>query len=131
MAFRFGLLQKDRSIALWTEGLGYQPFHGRIALLMNEHTHSAAEMVAAFAKENALVRTIGVRTAGEVLGGANFRVGAGYRVRLPVAAWYPWSENVVEGRGIDPDHDAPVTFEDLLSRQDHQLQQAEKLLREM
>jgi C-terminal processing protease CtpA/Prc len=35
-----------------TEGLGPQPFHGRIVVLINEHTHSAAEMVASFAKQN-------------------------------------------------------------------------------
>jgi hypothetical protein len=45
MAIRFGLLQKDRSVAIETEGLGPRPFHGRIAMLINEHSHSAAEMV--------------------------------------------------------------------------------------
>jgi carboxyl-terminal processing protease len=38
MAFRFGALHRDRSIALWTEGLGPQPFHGRVVLLVDEFT---------------------------------------------------------------------------------------------
>ena len=32
-----------------TEGLGQRRFQGRVALLVNEHTASAGEMVAAFA----------------------------------------------------------------------------------
>ena len=42
----------DHSIALFTEGLGPQKFHGRIVVLVNEHSASASEMVAAFAAEN-------------------------------------------------------------------------------
>src|SRR5260370_10487884 len=51
MALRFTLLQRDRSMVLVTEGLGSQPFHGRTVILVNEFTHSAAEMVASFALE--------------------------------------------------------------------------------
>ncbi|MGI8960795.1 MAG: S41 family peptidase [Bryobacteraceae bacterium] len=34
MAFRFGLLHRDRSLSLWTEGSGAQPFHGKTILLV-------------------------------------------------------------------------------------------------
>ena len=61
-----------------TEGLGAKPFHGRIVMLVNEHTLSAGEMVAAFAAENGLARIVGTRTGGQVLGGANFSVGHGF-----------------------------------------------------
>lgn len=43
MFLRFKLLHRDRSIALFTEGLGPRSFHGRIAILVNEHTKSAAD----------------------------------------------------------------------------------------
>ena len=49
MFLRFKLLHRDRSIALFTEGLSPRQFHGRIAILVNQHTKSAAEMVADFA----------------------------------------------------------------------------------
>jgi C-terminal processing protease CtpA/Prc len=49
-----------------SEGLGRQPFHGRIVVLIKEHTHSAAEMVTSFAKQNRLATLAGTRTAGEV-----------------------------------------------------------------
>jgi C-terminal processing protease CtpA/Prc len=32
--------------------LGQQRFHGRVVLMVNEHTASAGEMVSAFAEEN-------------------------------------------------------------------------------
>jgi C-terminal processing protease CtpA/Prc len=46
MAFRFLVLNRDRSVRLTTEGLGPR-FHGRVVMLINEHTLSAGEMVAA------------------------------------------------------------------------------------
>ena len=68
MAVRFKVLQRDRSMVLVTEGLGPQPFHGRIVVLINEHTHSAAEMVASFGKQNHHATIVGTRTAGEFPG---------------------------------------------------------------
>src|SRR6266852_140259 len=60
MAVRFKLFQRDRSMVLVTEGLEPQPFHGRTVVLINEHSHSAAEMVASFAKENHLATLVGM-----------------------------------------------------------------------
>ena len=49
LAARYAFVEK--SILVVTEGLGRRPFHGRVVLLVNEHTASAGEMVAAFAEE--------------------------------------------------------------------------------
>jgi C-terminal processing protease CtpA/Prc len=73
LIFRFAF--RDRSVALVTEGLGRQKFHGKVAILVNEHTASASEMVAAFAAENALATIVGVKTAGRLMGASAFRVG--------------------------------------------------------
>ena len=74
---------RDKSVMLLTQGLGQQPFHNKIVVLVNEWTNSAAEMVTNFAAENNLATIVGQKTRGNVLG-ANFRVGSGYWVRLPV-----------------------------------------------
>ena len=42
---------RDKSLVLLTQGLGKQPFHGHMAVLINEKTSSAGEMAAQFAKD--------------------------------------------------------------------------------
>jgi C-terminal processing protease CtpA/Prc len=128
MALKFRYLHKDRSMVLVTEGLGPQPFHGQMVILINEHTHSAAEMVASFATENKLATLVGTTTAGQVLGGANFKLHGGYTLRMPVAGWYTWNEQCIEGRGVSPDIEVFVTQRDLLKGRDAQMSQARDLL---
>jgi len=103
MAVRFKIFQRDRSMVLVTEGFGPQPFHSRIVVLINEHTHSAAEMVASFAKQNRIATIVGTRTAGEVLGGAHFNLKKGYILRMRVAGWFTWQGECIEGKGVEPD----------------------------
>jgi carboxyl-terminal processing protease len=51
-ALRFApAMLAKKPVVLENEGLGSQPFHGRIALLVDRHTASAAEMIVAFARE--------------------------------------------------------------------------------
>src|SRR5712692_5809050 len=124
MAVRFKIFQRDRSMVLVTEGLGPQPFHGRTVVLINEYSHSAAEMVASFAKENHLATLVGTRTAGEVLGGANFKLPGGYVLRMPVAGWYTWQGECIEGKGVEPDVPVENSPESLATGVDTQLEKA-------
>jgi carboxyl-terminal processing protease len=101
-----------------------QPFHGRTVVLINEHSHSAAEMVASFAKENQLATLVGTRIAGEVLGGANFKLPGGYVLRMPVAGWYTWQGDSIEGKGVQPDISIENSPESLSLGVDNQLQAA-------
>jgi len=115
MALRFKVFQGDRSMILVNEGLGPQPFHGRIMILINDYTHSAAEMVASFAKQNRLATIVGTRTAAEVLGGANFKLAGGYILRMPEAGWYTWQGECIEGKGVEPDVEAENPAQSLAS----------------
>jgi C-terminal processing protease CtpA/Prc len=124
MAFRFLVWNRDRSIRLMTEGLGSKPFHGKVAVLINEHTLSAGEMVAAFIAENQLATLVGMRTGGQVLGGGNFSVGHGFILRLPAAAWYTWRGAIVEGVGVRPDLEVPFSPAALQEGRDTQLEAA-------
>jgi len=128
MFLRFKLLHRDRSIALFTEGLGPRQFHGRIAILVNQHTKSAAEMVADFAITHQLATIVGTRTAGEVLGAVNFLVGEDYRLRIPIGGWMTWDERLLEGRGVQPDVEVVPTPTDLRAGKDIALRESVGLI---
>jgi C-terminal processing protease CtpA/Prc len=97
-------MMAKKPIVLQTEGLGPQTFHGRIVLLVDRHTASAAEMIVAFARENKLARIVGERTAGRLLSATSVKVGNGFRLALPTGAYYTWNGSVLEGTPIEPDH---------------------------
>jgi len=129
LALRYGFI--DKSILVVTEGLGPQRFHGRVVILVNEHTSSAGEMVAAFAQENSLATIIGTKTAGRLLSGATFKVASGYVVGLPVAAYLTWEGRLIEGKGVSPSLSVELQPDQLLIGVDPQMQQALQLVRQI
>lgn len=118
------------SVAVYTERLGVQPHHGHVVVLVNEHSASAAEMVAGFASENGLATLVGTRTAGRLVASSAFKVGFGYRVSLPVASYFTWRDTNLEGRGIEPDTAEPISVAALGQGRDNQLAKAMEILRE-
>jgi C-terminal processing protease CtpA/Prc len=98
-------------------------------VLINEHTLSVGEMVAAFIAENHLATLVGTRTGGQVLGGGNFKVGHGFVLRLPAAAWYTWNGTVVEGVGVPPHVEIPLSPVELRAGCDIQLEVAKATVR--
>jgi carboxyl-terminal processing protease len=122
LMFRFA--RAGRSIAVFTEGLGAQGHHGRVALLVNEHSASAAEMVAGFASEYGLATLVGVKTAGRLVAMSAFKVGFGYRIAIPVAAYYTWRGTNLEGQGVTPHVNEPLSPQALWNGQDNQLVRA-------
>ena len=115
---------RDKSVMLLTQGLGAQPFHKRIVVLVNEWTNSAAEMVANFAAENGLATIVGQKTRGNVLGAMNFKVGGGYWLRLPVFGWFTSNGRSLEGNGVDPDVLVEISPDALADGQDNQMTRA-------
>ena len=117
---------RDKSVMLLTQGLGPQPFHGRVAILVNEWTNSAAEMLAGFASENRLATVVGTKTAGNVLGAVNQKLGGGYWLRVPVFGWYTSTGKCLEGQGVIPDRDVDVARDPAAVVADHQMRVAEE-----
>jgi len=119
---------RDKSLVLLTQGLGEQPFHGHIAVLVNEWTSSAGEMAAQFAKDTKAGILIGQKTAGLVLGAAMFDVGSGYKLYLPVFGWYNPNGLHTEGSGVVPDIAVDVDPIALSEGVDHQLNRTLEIL---
>jgi carboxyl-terminal processing protease len=118
LVLKFARPQKP--IMVRTEGLGAQPFHGRIVLLVNRHTASANEMLVAFAKEHGLATIVGEATPGRLLSGGKFKVGYDYWLALPVGAYHTAAGSVLEGNPIAPD--VNVAFDPAHAREGRDLQ---------
>lgn len=129
LALRYGFI--DKSIVVVTEGLGPQRFQGRVVILVNEHTSSAGEMVAAFGAENRLATIVGAKTPGRLLSGRTFRVGSGYILGIPVAAYLTWEGRLIEGKGVTPTITVEMKPEQLLAGEDPQMQKALEVVRKM
>jgi carboxyl-terminal processing protease len=129
LALRYGFI--DKSILVVTEGLGAQRFHGRVVILVNEHTSSAGEMVAAFAEENQLAMIVGTKTPGRLLSGRTFQVGSGYILGLPVAAYLTWQGRMIEGKGVTPSIPIALSPEKLIAGEDTQMQEVLKLVKDL
>ena len=101
LALKFGF--RDDSVSIITEGLGSMPFHGKAAILVDESTTGAGERIAAFAQERKLAPVVGARTAGKLICCSVYKVGHGYFVRIPARAWFTWSGELLEAKGVIPD----------------------------
>ncbi|PYY12810.1 MAG: hypothetical protein DMG69_00010 [Acidobacteria bacterium] len=122
LAARYAFVEK--SILVVTEGLGERRFHGRVVLLVNEHTASAGEMVSAFAEENDLATIVGSKTPGRLLSGSAFKVGHGYILGLPVAGYLTWRGRMLENNGVVPRFCIELSRDALREGRDTQLETA-------
>jgi C-terminal processing protease CtpA/Prc len=123
LKFATAMLAKT-PIVLETEGLGRKNFHGRVILLVDRHTASAAEMIVAFARENDLAKIVGEKTAGRLLAATSVKVGQGFHLALPTGAYYTWKGAVLEGTPIEPDELVEFDWQTARGNKDRQLEYA-------
>ena len=131
LALQFGpAMMMKKTIVLETEGLDEKPFHGRVVLLVNRHTASAAEMIVAFARENRLATIVGEKTAGRLLSATSVKVGNGFRLAMPTGAYYTWNGLVLEGTPMEPDELIEFDWRERRARLDGQLEHVVKSIRD-
>lgn len=85
-----------------------RPYKGRIAVLTDGGTGSAAEAVAAVLQEARGAVVVGERTAGAMLSSADVMVAPGWRLRYPAMDYRTAAGRRVEGDGVAPDVPAPA-----------------------
>jgi len=125
LALRFAApMLTKKPVVLETEGLGTKPFQGRILLLVDRHTASAAEMIVAFARENHLAKILGENTAGRLLSATSVKVGNGFRLALPTGSFRTWKGHAHEGAPIEPDQVVEFDWRDRRFGRDRQLDYA-------
>ena len=115
---------RKKSVVLETEGLGSQRFHGSVAMLVNEHTTCAAEMVALFAQERGLATIVGMPTPGRLVSHRGFNVGHGFTLVIPTGAYVSWMGTRLDGRGIKPAVRSDWAYEVALNGADAQFEAA-------
>lgn len=121
LALRFA---RKKAVVLVTEGLGRRAFHGRVVVLVNEHTTCASEMVALFAREEAGAKIVGTATPGRLVSHTGVKLGHGFTLALPVAAYVSWAGTRVDGTGLAPDLNVDWSYSDARNGADSQLQAA-------
>ena len=84
-----------------------RPYTGRVAILTDGDTGSAAEAVAAMLQETRGAVVVGERTAGAMLSSADVMVAPGWRLRYPAMDFRTAAGRRVEGDGVAPDLPAP------------------------
>ena len=88
-------------------------------------------MVCAFARERGSATIVGTETAVRLIPGSGFKVGHGYRVIIPKAAYITWAGETFEGRGIQPDIYIPWSPELYGEGRDGQLEKAIEVVRSL
>jgi len=81
-------------------------------------------MVSAFAEENKLATIVGTKTPGRLLSGSAYKVGHGYILGLPVAAYLTWQGQMLENNGIVRKFCIELSREALREGRDSQLEKA-------
>ena len=111
----------SKSVVLVTEGLGHRKFHGRVVVLVNEHTTCASEMVALFAREEAGAKIVGAPTPGRLVTHTGFKLGHGFTLALPIAAYSSWAGTRLDGTGLTPDVVIDWSYQEARNGLDSQL----------
>lgn len=110
-----------KSVVLVTEGLGRKTFHNRVVVLINEHTTCASKMVALFAREETGATIVGSPTPGRLVTHTGAKLGHGFTLALPIAAYVSWAGTRLDGTGLAPDVPADWSYSDARGGLDTQL----------
>ncbi len=122
------LLSNNGGIGLYSEDLGNKIYRGRVILLINENTGSAAEGFAGYMKLNSKVTLIGTPTAGQLLGGEPIKLSDGWTLFMPThAAWGPDGKSAID-KSTTPNIEVRMSRQDFCDNRDPILARALEVL---
>jgi carboxyl-terminal processing protease len=100
------------------------PYRGIVVIMIDGHTGSTAEIFAAGLQEMGRAVVVGERSVGAALPSLLERLPTGALFQYAVADFQTPKGVLIEGRGVLPDIDVPLTRRALLSGRDPQLEAA-------
>lgn len=95
-------------------------------VLVNGNTASASEIVAGALKDYEKATIIGEKTYGKGVVQTLLQLSGGSLLKVTTAHWYTPNGNSINGTGIEPDQVVEMTYEDINSGRDPQLDAAKK-----
>lgn len=105
-------------------------YKGKIVVLVDNQTASAAEVFAAALQENNRALIVGERTAGEALPAVPVELPTGAVMLYPIANFKTRNGNFLEGKGVEPNYTVVTDRKSLLTGIDAPLDTALKLIKE-
>lgn len=109
---------------------GSAKYRGRVVVLIDGATGSAAEIFAAVLQDHGRATLVGRRTAGAVLASWFYRLPDGGELQLSRLDYLTPKGRRIEGKGVEPDIVVPRTLDDLRAGRDPDLARALEVLRE-
>jgi carboxyl-terminal processing protease len=103
-------------------------YKGRVVLIVDDRTASAAEMFALSLREDGRALIVGQHTSGEALPSIMLNLPTGARLLYPFANYRSPGGTYIEGNGIEPDKVIQIDRRSLLAGTDLQLDAAVNLL---
>lgn len=118
----------DRSVK-WSWQLGSAKYAGKVAVLVDGVTGSAAEIFSAVLQDHGRATIAGRKTAGAVLASRFYRLPDGGELQLSREDYIAPKGRRIEGKGVEPDVKVERTLADLRAGRDSDLEAALRVLR--
>jgi carboxyl-terminal processing protease len=109
--------------------IGSANYRGKVVILVDTATGSAAEIFSAVLQDHGRAKIIGRTTAGAVLASWFYRLPDGGELQLSRQDYVSPKGRRIEATGVRPDIEVPRTLEDLRTGRDRDLEEALKILR--
>lgn len=118
----------EGAVGIFSEDLGEARYRGRVVVLINEETGSAAEGFAWHMKLKTAAALIGRTTAGALLGAEYFTLPGGWRLGVPThSGWGPDGKSVID-RPVTPHIETKWSLKDACAGRDPEMLKALELL---
>jgi carboxyl-terminal processing protease len=109
--------------------VGSAEYRGKVAVLVDSATGSAAEIFSAVLQDHGRATIIGRRTAGAVLASWFYGLPDGGELQLSREDYYAPKGRRIEGAGVEPDIVVPRVLADVRAGRDRDLETALRVLR--
>jgi C-terminal processing protease CtpA/Prc len=116
------------AIALYTEDLENKIYRGKIVILTNGATASAAEGFVAYMRYAARAKVVGRTTAGQLLTSNTFSLPNGWQIVVPIAVPIAPDGNWFKDTPLAPDFEVKWTHQDVCDGRDPDIIKALEIL---